>query len=423
MANLSSDLPSSLNLSAQSFDLLRHTLCQQQQHIPLGLELASTILAQQQQVKHQSQSMMMSWYVTSSDSHNLIPSEHAVTRFVVKYMLRPMNLLDTNLDYYSSGFWQESGDQRSNSLPFMSGGPWKLLYATMIYLYLVKILLPRAMRNLPALELNWPLRGYNLLMIVSNIYAFYHGCRLLDFGRRSFGCEVIDHQDYSHAAMELLNYGWLFLLSRLVEWLDTIFFVLRKKDNQVTKLHVFHHSFVPFICWTYLKYHPGRTVAFFPLVNTFVHSIMYTYYFLATFGPQMQPYLWWKKYLTSLQIAQFVLILIQLATIPLSTNERCQYPRGFLVVAFAGAILFLWLFYTYYIDTYKTAAKKPKHQVSPSKKKPSPAEEANAGQALSDDGLHKRKLTMDREGSSRALWDSIENAISVEQSSNCRKSD
>lgn len=276
-----------------------------------------------------------------------------LTRLVLDHVLEPMQSIEGTLDYYFSEIWTRNGDERTSKLPLMSAGPWKLIYATLVYLYLIKWLLPRTMRKFRALELNWCIRGYNLLMVLSNLYAFYHGARILSWGLKCFGCEVIDHKDYSPQAMELLHYGWLFFLSRIVEWLDTIFFVLRKKERQVTKLHVFHHSFVPTLCWFYLKFHPGYSVAFFPFVNTFVHTIMYTYYLLATFGPKVQAYLWWKKYLTSLQIAQFVLILVQLATIPLSASDKCQYPRAFLYAAFAGAILFLWLFYTYYVDTYR----------------------------------------------------------------------
>lgn len=299
---------------------------------------------------------------TNTNNNNHINSQHyhsqalPLTRLTLDYLVEPLESLDNKLDYYLTDFWLQTGDERTSKLPFMGSGPWKLLIATLVYLYLVKWLLPRLMQNVRPFELQWPIRCYNLLMVASNLYAFYHGARILRMGYKCFGCEVINHRDYSAQAIELLHYGWLFFLSRLFEWLDTIFFVLRKKKQQVTKLHVFHHSFVPILCWIYLKYHPGYTVAFFPLVNTFVHTIMYTYYLLATFGPKIAPYLWWKKYLTSLQIVQFVLILIQLATIPLSSDEKCQYPRAFLYVAFAGAILFLWLFYTYYVDTYKAAA-------------------------------------------------------------------
>lgn len=37
-------------------------------------------------------------------------------------------------------------------------------------------------------------------------------------------------------------------------------------------------------------------------LNTFVHVIMYMYYFLAALGPRIQKYLWWKKYITVMQL-------------------------------------------------------------------------------------------------------------------------
>ena len=33
-----------------------------------------------------------------------------------------------------------------------------------------------------------------------------------------------------------------------------------------------------------------------------IHAVIYTYYALSGFGPSVRPYLWWKKYLTSLQL-------------------------------------------------------------------------------------------------------------------------
>lgn len=48
---------------------------------------------------------------------------------------------------------------------------------------------------------------------------------------------------------------------------------------------------------------PVHLAAFFiGLVNTFVHIVMYSYYGLAAIGPHMQKYLWWKRYLTSMQL-------------------------------------------------------------------------------------------------------------------------
>ena len=48
------------------------------------------------------------------------------------------------------------------------------------------------------------------------------------------------------------------------------------------------------------------------MVNSFVHVIMYTYYFLSAFGPEVQKYLWWKRYLTQLQLVSYHCFFISL---------------------------------------------------------------------------------------------------------------
>lgn len=57
--------------------------------------------------------------------------------------------------------------------------------------------------------------------------------------------------------------------------MDTIFFVLRKKYNQVTFLHIFHHGIMPLGCCLGLKFHPVTYSGFMPLINAFIHSLMY----------------------------------------------------------------------------------------------------------------------------------------------------
>jgi hypothetical protein len=44
------------------------------------------------------------------------------------------------------------------------------------------------------------------------------------------------------------------------------------------------------------------------VINSFVHIIMYTYYLLAALGPTVQKYLWWKKYITSLQMVRHFVV-------------------------------------------------------------------------------------------------------------------
>ena len=64
---------------------------------------------------------------------------------------------------------------------------------------------------------------------------------------------------------------------------------------------------------------------------------MYFYYMCAAFGPGMQKYLWWKKYITSLQLVQFVLVFFH-ALQPIFFT--CNYPKAASLM-FAGLYLVL----------------------------------------------------------------------------------
>lgn len=52
----------------------------------------------------------------------------------------------------------------------------------------------------------------------------------------------------------------------------------------------------------------GGLGTFHALLNCTVHVIMYTYYALSALGPAYQKYLWWKKYMTTIQLVSCKLI-------------------------------------------------------------------------------------------------------------------
>lgn len=136
-----------------------------------------------------------------------------------------------------------------------------------------------------------------------------------------------------------------------------IIFVLRKKDRQITPLHVFHHSVVPITLWIGMKYAPGGNNAFFPFLNSGVHTIMYLYYGLSAFGPSVQKYLWWKKYLTKLQLTQFILALAHGLR---ALVQDCEFPRSFIFLNIFHAVLFFYLFWSFYQQSYERKSKASK---------------------------------------------------------------
>lgn len=77
---------------------------------------------------------------------------------------------------------------------------------------------------------------------------------------------------------------------------------------------------------------------------------MYFYYMVAAMGPQYQKYLWWKKYMTSIQLIQFVLIMAYMVTIAL---KGCNMPKTLTFFFIANTLIFLYLFGNFYKRTYK----------------------------------------------------------------------
>jgi len=256
----------------------------------------------------------------------------------------------SSVHYYYYDIWQIYGDPRVVQYPFVEGGPWSTLAMVGTYLYFVKVLGPEYMKDRKPYDLRWLIFIYNFAMVIISGWMFIEGCYLLNFGLDTWGCHTVDHKSTEWVELRKLYVGWFFFITKFVEFADTVFFILRKKYSQVTALHVVHHSLVPCLVWIGLKFVPGGNNAFFPLINSLVHTIMYTYYGLSVLGPKMQPYLWWKKYLTKVQMIQFILIIIN--SCRAWYLPHCQFPKPFIYLTVFNASLFLVLFASFYRQSY-----------------------------------------------------------------------
>src|SRR5699024_3369758 len=85
------------------------------------------------------------------------------------------------------------------------------------------------------------------------------------------------------------------------------------------------------------------------LMNSFIHTAMYSYYALAALGPAMQKYLWWKRYLTQLQIAQFVVLFahsVYFVATQQGYSDYYRYNYGL------QTTIYLVLFTRFYMQAY-----------------------------------------------------------------------
>ena len=122
-------------------------------------------------------------------------------------------------------------------------------------------------------------------------------------------------------------------MSKFTEFLDTVFFVLRKKNKSISFLHVFHHSIMPMGTYFGVLFVPGGHGTFYGFLNSFVHIVMYSYYLLAALGPKYQKFLWWKRYLTVIINCLFITLWLTFLNIFFSdpadsSIRRCFHPFG-----------------------------------------------------------------------------------------------
>lgn len=84
---------------------------------------------------------------------------------------------------------------------------------------------------------------------------------------------------------------------------------------------------------------------------------MYTYYALTALGPRLQKFLWWKRYLTGLQLIQFAIGLVWAGQ---AMIRGCDYGTGAIFVGFAYMVPFVILFGRFYLKNYGPPAESQK---------------------------------------------------------------
>lgn len=255
---------------------------------------------------------------------------------------------------YKHPLWNLNKSQYDevDDLPLMATvGPVLTILA--VYLVFVLKIGPSFMRKREGYKLTATLTLYNAAQVLISAYLVYRfGEGLIRLGLVPKQCVMHDDK----LRREVLIGTYLYFVAKLTELLDTIFFVLRKKDSQVTFLHLYHHSVMVIATWALLKYWPSHTLAFIGFLNSLVHVFMYTYYGLAAMGSRVAKHVFWKKYMTRFQLIQFMLIIIQyVATVRISD---CPPAKGVAIFVSCNTVFILILFLNFYCQNYRKKEKK-----------------------------------------------------------------
>lgn len=189
---------------------------------------------------------------------------------------------------------------------------------------------------------------YNIALVILNLHIFTQVFYYTTKAGYNYSCQKVVYTDDENE-LQIAKALWWFYFSKCVEMLDTIFFVLRKKNNQVSFLHVYHHASMFPLWWIGVKWVAGGQSFFGAMINSFIHVVMYGYYGLSALGPHMQKYLWWKRYLTMMQLTQFYIGMIYTLQ---SLYFDCDFPKWMQYAGFCYGATIIALFLNFYIQTY-----------------------------------------------------------------------
>jgi len=198
---------------------------------------------------------------------------------------------------------------------------------------------------------------YNVSQIFLCSYCSIEAFMVAYRNSYSFACNDYDKED-----PKVANLMWLFYICKIWDFWDTAFIIMAQKWKQLTFLHVYHHFSVLLICWLQLNLFYDGDIFLFIMLNAFIHTVMYSYYFICMHTKDRKTGkslpIWWKSYLTMMQMIQFVTLMS--SGIYAYTNHCKGYNHmvSSLLVWYTATLLFL--FALFFVHSYSKPKKEKK---------------------------------------------------------------
>lgn len=140
---------------------------------------------------------------------------------------------------------------------------------------------------------------------------------------------------------------WMFVhyCSKYIDMLDTVFILCKKKEDQLSFLHVYHHCTIGLIWGILLRNGLANGTAFFGTwINSFVHFLMYSHYLWTSLGYR-NPF---KFLLTKIQMLQFSLCILHAILVTLLDT---QFTLGWNMLQLLYNASLLVLFINFYMNS------------------------------------------------------------------------
>jgi len=187
----------------------------------------------------------------------------------------------------------------SGKLPLAS---WNSVIGAVCFYLIAIYCLKKWMEDRNRFDLKWVVLIHNsilsILSLTMMLGMLYEVANRFISDHYQIKCLLCD-PDKKLAIGRQIGWFYIFFLSKYYEFFDTIIICLKKRP--IIFLHVYHHCITLVLVFVMLENEVAvQWIAM--TANCLVHVPMYFYYAISSIGFDA----WWKKYITMLQITQFV---------------------------------------------------------------------------------------------------------------------
>ena len=147
---------------------------------------------------------------------------------------------------------------------------------------------------------------------------------------------------------------YIFYISKILDFADTFFIIAEKRWAQLSFLHVYHHFSIFLFYWLNINVGYDGDVYLTIILNGFIHTIMYTYYFVSLHTKEIP----WKSALTMSQMIQFVLMNAQAGY--LMFTSCTSFPSRITYAYLIYIVTLLFLFAQFFVASYMMPKKDKK---------------------------------------------------------------
>lgn len=178
----------------------------------------------------------------------------------------------------------DNADPRLRDWPLM-GSPVPIISIYLIYVLVILKILPKFMENRKPLDYKKFMLIVDMILCARSSYFTYLGIEAWFFYAYSWRCQPkFTDPNIAQSHKEVLN-CYLFVVTKFLYTLQSVVFVMCKKQSSVSTYLLIHHATFPLLLWIGTNFYPGGHATFIGSINAVVHFCVTGMRIISTIWP------------------------------------------------------------------------------------------------------------------------------------------